>query len=528
MLPMHQDNSPDDGTRFLCQKYSALVTRLGNEASEVRQLEAVASALKNELDDEEHGRLLAEKTWQSERRRFDEETSSLQRHLAASERVQKTRAELLVKARCECENVDRRRTLAEYMHENASALSSALMSQQMPRSSQDMHSEIHRMSIEAGRLAQQHRDASDMLETGRKEISQSRALLPILEKELGIEFANCENLEAYSERLHGEVQNAERSEALAQRKATDALNRLAIAREEAQSLDVRLTHLRQKNQRSNSSVRGKLATRDELAAIKNHLQPLHRENMKLLLDLKLEAEQCSQITEASKAEAKLEIAVGRYNCISKEVDDVSTQSVLREQKLEELEAFLSETSMLLTSPEMQMGASRASQEHAVRAELRSVVNKREEVQTLHLAMVEKHRQLSARKERTEAHLAEMRQRALVFQDEADRATDEVSVAHTSCISQYDAAAHSATLLQVANNQTSALRERIRGLEESRLRFPSVDIANSMPHGASLSWQMDHRSGSPGLQQRLPCDSSGQVSPVCQEDDLLSYIPGSSV
>jgi hypothetical protein len=481
VLPFHPTTeSPDDSTKFLCQKYSALVTRFSNEALEVQQLEAVATTLKNELDDEENARLLAEKAWQSERRKFDEESAFLQRHLVSAEKSQKARADLLFKARSECEVLDRRRRHELSKHENASSLTRALQHQQVPRSSQDMYDEVHHLSIEAGRLMQQHQDASARVEAGRKEITRARSSFPMLENELASEFASYESLEATCERLSDEVCHAERSEALAQRKATDALHRLANAREEARSQDTCLSYLRQENQRSNSSVHEMLRSRDEMAVIKDQLEPLQRENMKLQVALQLEAEQRSQILEANGAEAKYDSLVGKYNFISSEFGDVSACGVLREQKLAELQRSLSEMGTLLRSPELQKSASRASKECAVREELRSVVKQRQELDSANLASVEKLKQVSARKERVEAQLVETQQRFLVCQDQESRAMDEVSAAQARRRSQSDVAMRNATLLQTSANQTSALSQHIRELEKDRLRFPSVDIASSVP------------------------------------------------
>lgn len=476
----------------------------------MRQLEAFASGLKHEFNDEETARFSAEKTWQAERRRFDEEVAVLQRQLTAADSAQKARAEHLLEARRHCEELDRRRTLAVFKHENASALNmkaAALRMQQMPRSSQDVHGESHRLTIEGGRLAQQHRDSVDMLVVCRKEFSKNRELLSTLEKDLAIETGRCESLNEYSERLHGEVQNAERSEALAQRKATDARNRLLSVREEAQSQDTCLTYLRQENKSASSKIRPILTTRNELAGVEDQLEPLRRQNSALLVDLRLEAEQRARIVEeASNASAKHEAAIDKYIKISSEFGDVSAHSLLREKKLTELERSLSEVNMHLRNPELHMAASRASQEHAVQEELRCIAKKASSLEYAQHTTTEKHAQIIARKGQLETQLLETQQCVFVHRQEENRALDEVSAACANRNSRYDAAVRNATLLKTSTNQTSTLAENIRELEKDRLRFPSMDIAGCVASQAAVS----------------PLEAA-----IFQEDDLSSYIPGAN-
>lgn len=379
-LALPEDNI-DDGLQFLTEKYSELITRVKSEAFVKNRCEALVTGLRLRVKQEEDSWASAQARWDAERANLQQSVALLRQRCRCSEEADEAGSAELIELRSCAEQAERECQQLDESSAHEGAKAQRLKSHVITEDEQ--HEQLQRRLVslrsECEAALSWNARASEELSVCRAQGDKLRNSVMKAERLLNDRTTERERVDSHVRDLKDELRQALRTTARAKSRIQDDQHHCERVEEEVRSKAARLGALRNERQRLEGKAETINRQCEALQSIRDHIQPLERENNHLrgLLDAEVKGKiLASQSVKNSQAaqkqeEAKLSIvkdelfkAEERDNKLEEEIQSVNQERDMRRSELREIEVDRATGNSLLSELRTQLSVAKENEQRA--------------------------------------------------------------------------------------------------------------------------------------------------------------------
>jgi len=512
-----QTSQSNDGVQFLCAKYSTLVTRLKEELLARQRAEADVKRLEQRLKEES---LTCEKeraVREVERRTLHDEILGLQHDVAA---LQLTESTELHRTTATSEQLSAR---CEHLHQACTEQSHRAL-QLWGRANEGsciqlrQGEELTRLRREHSDLLAEHQEANRELLVSRDHVARWRRTATELEGRVEALSCGRDDAEGRIRGLQGELRKALRAASAARHQEATTANCAGRGARALRSRDARLAAVRLEGQRH---ARRATSAERRLVFVENCEVANEKaafENKELYRRLETEARSCEaarlQAVRAEAAEVRAAAAAGEARSAARATEAIYAAS---HQRTLELQGELVGSRARLD----QLDGERRDHSLAIeelRQELHGVHSESEATRRSRDKLFQELTEARRRIDRGVPQVADYRRRLSSTEDALVRAQAEVTEERRARERCHLEAVRTAEKLRMVRSQGDQLRQRIRSLEASELRYLSRYREGPVTSLAEPSWELSEPfKESRELPETTALDSRHCADELCLED-----------
>lgn len=472
-----------EGLQYLCSKYSSLITRLREEVLARQQAEGETRLCERRLREESSLREAERRQWEEERRRLHDEIHSLQTLQRTSEETRQAEAIQLRRSAATSKHLSMR---CDQLHEACAdeAQKALQVLDQATAGSEALArqgEELTKLRREHADMLLQKQDASEELATCREHLLRWRRTAGELESKLESVTHARDESEARSRHLQEELRQALRVASTAKAREAATANNAGRGQRELRSREARLSAVRKEGQRyaqRASTAERRLRAAEQYEATAEQLSLENRE-LRLRLDAETRARETAHV-EMARIEAGEARAAAGLGEIQSELRSKETLVASSRQRIAELEGELSHARARLELLEGERLSSNGTVE-GLRSELKISREEREEMIREKEKVATELKEFRRRVDRGTPQLAECKRRLQQSEEALSKATSEATEERRARERCHSEAIRSGEKLRIARAQCSQLRDRVRALEETELRYPSRQLPAEVDH-----------------------------------------------
>lgn len=483
-----QASQSTEGVQFLCAKYSTLVTRLKEELLARQRAEADVQRLEQQLKEESLARENERAVWGVERRTLHDEIQRATYNAAA---LQFTESAELHRTTATSEQLSAR---CEHLHQACSEQAHRAL-HLWGRANEGSNiqlrqgEELTRLHCEHSELLAEHREANRELAVFRDHAVRWRRTATELEGRVEALSGGCEDAEGRIRGLQEELRKALRSASAARHQEAATAQCAGRGARALRSRDARLAAVRLEGQRH-----ARRATSAERRLVIVEKCEVSRERAALEskeLRARLETEEFSckaarlQVAQAEAAEARAATAAGEARSAVRATEAIYAAS---HQRTLELQGELAGSRVRLDQLDGERRSHSVAMEE-LRQELHGAHGESEARRRSRDRLFQELTEARRRIDRGVPQVADYRRRLTSTEDALSRAQAEVTEERRARERCHLEAVRTAEKLRLLRSQGDQLRERIRSLEASELRYLSRYREEPPTFLPEASWEM---------------------------------------